>query len=284
MSAWRLFLLLLCVASVAQAAPRPQRIVSLNLCADQYLIALADRSQIAALTSVSRDPALSPVVAAARTYPVTAGHAEEVYSLRPDLVIAGPYQNRETRGLLDARGLRIVDLPSAESYAHIVAQVRRVAALVGHPARGEALVGRMDAALARLPRDSSGLVAADYQRRGYLTGTGTLTDELMRRVGLVNLATRLNRPALSRLSIEELVAARPDFLLVEGSDAIEDQGTELLHHPVLAGIHRLRVPQASMACGGPSFIAAAASLARQLRAVRSGHERRRPRSAPGSRS
>ena len=79
-----------------------------------------------------------------------------------------------------------------------------------------------------------GKTAAYYQRRGYLTGAGTLVDDLIRRAGLINLATTLHKPALSHLSLEELVAHPPDYLIVESNAAqAVDQGTEMLDHPVL---------------------------------------------------
>ena len=248
----------------------PKRIVSLNLCADQYLLALADRGQIAALTRLARDPAMSAAADAARRVPVTRGSAEEVLALRPDLVIAAPGLRHETASALQGRGIAQLALPPADSYADIVAQTRSVAAAIGHPKRGEALVRRMDAALARVPHDAGrGHVAAEYQRRGFLTGTGTLVDELMRRVGLTNLAARLGKPVLAQLSLEELAVARPDWLIVDEGDArVVDRGTEMLHHPIIGGVPRLRLRGAWTVCGGPAYVLAAASLARQLRAGR----------------
>src|SRR5580698_1660899 len=54
----------------------PHRIVSLNACADEYLIALADRDQVAALTQFATDPSLSFYAAKAKTYPMSRGDAE----------------------------------------------------------------------------------------------------------------------------------------------------------------------------------------------------------------
>lgn len=257
--------LLLLLSGAAPSRP-PQRIVSLNLCADQYLLALADREQIAGLTRLVRDPQMSAGAAQATTLPVTGGSAEEVLALRPDLLIAAPGRRRGMMAYLDGSGTATLDLAPAESYADIVAQVRSVAAAVGHRDRGEALVRDMDARLARLPRAAGrGRVAAYYQRRGFLTGTGTLVDELMRRAGLTNLARRLGDAPLSRLSLEKLALARPDYLIVEtATDRVTDQGTELLHHPVLSHIKRLRLPQAWTVCGGPAYVRAAESLTRQL--------------------
>lgn len=266
----RLLLLPLLTILLGAAPPppaAPRRIVSLNLCADQYLMALADRGQIAALTNFARDPQMSAVAAAARSVRITRGGAEEVLALHPDLIIATPGRRRETMAQLRGRSIATLDLVPAESYAEIRAQVRMVAAAVGHPERGTALIARMDAALARIPRDAGhGATAAYYQRRGYLTGTGTLVDDLMHRVGLTNLAARLGKPALARVGLEEMARARPDYLIVEtATDQVTDQGIELLHHPLLGTIPRLKLPEAWTVCGGPAYVLAADSLARQLR-------------------
>lgn len=244
----------------------PHRIVSLYLCADQYLLALADPGQIVALSRFARDPVMSAGAARAATVPITGGSAEEVLTLRPDLLLTSSGRAPAVLARMNDRSVPTLKLKTAQSYAEIQARIREVAAAVGHPDRGEAMIARMDARLARISHSAGrGRVAAYYQRRGYLTGGGTLVDELMQRVGLRNLATRIGRPALSRLSLEQIVRARPDFLLVESStDRVTDQGTEMLHHPALSGIARLRLPQAWTVCGSADYVSAAESLARQL--------------------
>jgi iron complex transport system substrate-binding protein len=260
-----LLLALLLAGGPALGQQPPRRIVSLNLCADQYLLALADPDQIAALTIFSRDPQMSAGAARAQTLPVSRGSAEEVLALRPDLIIASPFRRSGTIALLRGRPIATLDLPSAESYADIVAQVRAVAAAVGHPERGEALIARMDSRLSRLAKPGRGQVAAYYQRRGFLTGTGTLIDDLMHRIGLVNLAAQLDKPSLARVSLEQIALARPDFLVMEtATQSVRDRGTEMLHHPLLDPIPRLYIPQAWTVCGGPAYVLAAESLTAQL--------------------
>ncbi|MEH3046749.1 ABC transporter substrate-binding protein [Sphingomonas adhaesiva] len=265
-----LFASLPLLLTAAAPVARPQRIVSLNLCADQYVLALADRAQIVALTRFATDPQMSAAAAQARGIRSTRGSAEDVLALRPDLVLASPWQDQLVMTHLKARGVPVVALEPAADRAAIETQVEQVARAVGHPARGAALIGAMDRALARVPRDAGrGRTAAYYQRRGFLTGTGTLVDDLMQRVGLRNLATRLGKPALARVGLEEMALARPDYLIVEtDAERVADQGTEMLHHPLLAGIPRLRLPQAWTVCGGPAYVKAAVSLAGQLRAAR----------------
>jgi iron complex transport system substrate-binding protein len=249
----------------AGAGTRPKRIVSLNLCADQFLLTLADRGDIAALTRFARDSGMSAASDAAKGVPVTRGGAEEVLALRPDLLFVAPGFGAARAVRLAARGVKVVELPPAESYAAIREQALTVATAIGRPERGRALIATMDRDLAAVPRPGGGKVAAYYQRRGFLTGTGTLVDELMARVGLANLATRLGTGPLARVSLERMALARPDFLIVEDETArVEDRGSELLHHPLLSGTPRLTVPQSWTVCGGPAYVEAARSLARQL--------------------
>ncbi|WP_449471118.1 ABC transporter substrate-binding protein [Sphingobium chungangianum] len=264
--------------SLTGAAPSPpKRIVSLNTCSDQYVLTLADPGQIAALSPYGHDPELSAAVAKARRFPVLKRPAEEVLALRPDLVIGFPDGAGGVVGAPDGRW-RKLGLASADSFAAIRDQIRQVAAVVGHPARGEAMIAGMERDLAALPRSRRGGVAAYYQRRGYMTGTGTLVDELIRRAGLTNLAAKLGKPALAQVPLEEMIAARPDYLIVEeGSEKVVDQGTEMLHHPVLRSIPRIHVPQAWTVCGGPAYVQAARSIVAQADAAKG---RVQPKAAP----
>ena len=259
-------------AAVAPAPPvRPQRIVSLNLCADQYVLELADPDQIAGLTRNADDPQMSAAADKVKGLNILGTSAEEILVLDPDLIIGIPAKRGGMLGALSGRDYRILDLTSADSYADIVKQIRQVAVAVGHVERGEALIAEMDRTLAAVPRLNHVGMAAYYQRRGYMTGTGTLIDDVMIRTGLTNLAGKLDKPALSQISLEEIYAAKPDYLIVESAtDQVTDQGTEMLHHPILANIPRLSIPQAWTVCGGPAYVKAVRSLSQQIAA----HKRR----------
>ncbi|ABQ66630.1 periplasmic binding protein [Rhizorhabdus wittichii RW1] len=259
----------LALAAAGPLSAAPRRIVSLSLCADQYLLLLADPGQIVALNRFSHDPAMSWGVAKARRFPAVRGSAEEMLTLKPDLVFTSGFGTPAALAVLRSRKVRLVDIGWADSFAGIERTARTIAAEIGHPARGEALIAAMRARIRALgPPPGRGRIAAYYQRRGYLTGQGTLIDEMMRRAGLTNLATRLDRPMLSRLSLEEMAVARPDFLLVENGDQVRDKGTELLQHPLLrravpAG-RRIVIPEALTTCGGPSYPDAMATLYRGI--------------------
>ena len=249
----------------AKAPTVPHRIVSINLCADQLVLALADRGQIAGLTKNATDPEMSGEAAAAQGLSLLSNSAEQILAIEPDLIIGMPASRSAALAALPSQTYPLLDLDTANTLDEIYTSIRQTAAAVGHPARGTALIDNMQRELAGLPKPGKGRVAAYYQRRGYMTGTGTLIDELMARVGLVNLAGKLGKPPLSQLSLEEMVAARPDYLIVESAtDKVTDQGSEMLHHPALKDIPRISIPQAWTVCGSPAYTQAARSMAEQI--------------------
>ena len=252
-------------APPAKAPAVPQRIMSINLCADQLVLALADRSQISGLTHNATDPEMSGEAAKARGLPLLSNSAEQILAIEPDLIVGMPASRSAALTALPERTYPLLDLATANTLDEIYTSIRQTTVAVGHPERGTALIARMQAELAGLPKPGKGRVAAYYQRRGYMTGTGTLIDELMTRVGLVNLAGKLGKPPLSQLSLEEMVAAEPDYLIVESAtDTVTDQGSEMLHHPALKDIPRISVPQAWTVCGSPAYTEAARSMAAQI--------------------
>lgn len=243
----------------------PQRIVSINLCADQLVLALADRGQIAGLTKNATDIEMSGEAAKAAGLPLLSNSAEQILAIEPDLIVGMPASRSAALRALPQQDYPLLDLATANTLDEIYTSIRETAAAVGHPERGSALIVRMQRELAGLPKPGKGRVAAYYQRRGYMTGTGTLIDELMGRVGLVNLAGKLGKPPLSQLGLEEMVAAKPDFLIVESAtDMVTDQGSEMLHHPAIKDIPRISIPQAWTVCGSPAYTQAARSITAQI--------------------
>ncbi|MCB1488086.1 MAG: ABC transporter substrate-binding protein [Bauldia sp.] len=263
--------------SGAAAAAPPSRIASINLCADELLIALADPDQIASLSVYATDPKLSYFAREAAAYPHGAGEAETVVELEPDLVLAGRYTKRATRDMLTQLGYPLELLDAARSIDDSIAQIRQVAAIVGHPERGEALIEEIEAARRRATEMPAGkpVTGAVYQRRGYVTGGDTLTGELMTLVGIANAGGDLAGARGGFVRLEELVATPPDLILVTTpSTSPGDQGEALLAHPALAALYppekRILLPERLTVCGGPSLPAAIDWLASEARRVADG--------------
>ena len=134
----------------ADTPGKPRRIVSLNMCVDEFL-RLADPQNIASVTWLSRDPTNSNVAELAAQIPVNHGLAEEIIPLKPDLVIAGIYTARPAVAMLKRVGIPVAEIDVPKSLDDVRRQIREVAALVGERDKGEAIIKKMDATLTSLP-------------------------------------------------------------------------------------------------------------------------------------
>jgi iron complex transport system substrate-binding protein len=239
-------------------------IVSLNPCTDAILAEVADPAQILAVSHYSHDPrGTSMDLDKARRFRATGGTVEEVLALDPDVVVGTSFMNPATRGALGQLGIQVEAVGIASSVADSVAQVRQLAAVAGHPQRGEALVGRIEAALAQARPTGQPAPAILWQPDGIVPGEGALISELMRRTGFANQSAARGMGQADYLSLERLLIDPPRVLLVAGSERGQ-------RHPVLA-----RLPQMKRAafdptllyCGGPTIIRAAERLAAIRRSV-----------------
>lgn len=255
-------------------AARPERVVSINLCTDQLLMAIADPGQIAAVSTIARDPRLSAVAEAARRYPAIAGSAEEVLKLKPDLVLAGSFTRRETREALDRFGIRVVTFDPALDVEGAIAEVRRTAAILGQSQRGADLVLKIERSITDAENSGAGLVVLPLQRRGFVAGGGTLLTNVLTRIGATNAATSKGIASVTQVPTEAILKLKPDALILEDLEPqARDQGTALLLHPALARAippsQRMELPVSASICAGPTLPDAIKRLAEGLSRIRS---------------
>ena len=270
-------------AVIGLAAPAwgqgpPLRVVSINVCADQYLLALADPEQILALSPFAADRGMAFFADRTDGVPLTSGHAEAVMALDPDLVIAGTFTKRATRSLLRRLGFPVLEIAPARSWDDVRDQTRMVAEVLGYPERADPWVEALDLALEAADGALDGQAAADrlralhYQRRGYVTGTDTLMDQILRAGGLANAAAEAGVQSVRPVSLEQVVELRPDLLIADRPEIrLTDVGIDLLRHPALdrATPDQLQIvlPQRLTVCGGPSLVEAIGTLQAAVQAL-----------------
>lgn len=276
---WRIGIfaaLMTCLAVPCLAVP-PERIVSLNLCADQILIDLVTPTRIAALSHLAADSKVSAITDRARDLPLTRGEAEVVLSYDPDLVIAGTYSTPATIALLERVGRRIVKVPLAADVGSIPDLIRRIAAAVEEPARGEALIAEFER---RLQAADSGTTSARpsalvYQVNGLASSATSLADSVLRAAGFDNLAARKSLGPGGQIALEALLTDPPDLLVLTGP--IDEYRTAVaanLRHPALAELRRQRnslvLPWRHWLCGTQHVATAVEHLAAERRRLARG--------------
>ncbi len=257
------------------AEPAPaRRVISLNLCTDQLLMALADPEQIAGLSPLARDPLLSTMAREAQAFPVIKPRSETLLHLGPDLVLAAPYEHRLTRQILADHRIDVMALGAWTGLEAGKEQIRQLASRLGQRGRGEGLIKRIDEAMARVTPTSTALSVLEIERRLYAPGTQGLVADLVGRWGLTHHADRLGVARGGFITLERLLGDKPDILLVtDSSPQAEDMGTALLHHPALNKAfdakRRIGIPTRLALCGGPQtpalidHLSQALGLARQ---------------------
>ena len=255
------------VAAALPAAPgsagaAPQRVVSMNLCSDQLAMMLAAPGQLISVSSLAQDPRLSPMADQAAGYAANTGRAEEIYLMRPDLVIAGIYTPPATVSMLRRLGLRVETPPPAENFAAIRADIIRMGDWLGRPDAARELLARFDADLAAARSPTQRGRAALYYANGFTSGTDTLAGAILGAAGYANIAADYGITATTPLPMELLVMADPDRLVTGAKWPGQSQGEAILDHPALAAAAPAmpRVTDLTWTCGTPFVTRAIRSL------------------------
>jgi len=252
-------------SAFAQDAPLP-RVMTLNMCADQLVLALLPPERITSVTYISHRSSDSDLAAKAARVGINFGQAEEVFEQAPDLVITGEFSTPAVRAVLRRADYPLYEMPNADNFNAIRDNTRKLAALLGVSARGEELIAEMDATLAALARAAprTPITVVAWDGSGLSPGKGTLFDEILRAAGGVNLATSVSDAPLVSFDMEELLAARPD--LIAYGDAYLDTPSlryAPLKHPAIESLYRnrqIRYPETRYVCGLPQAAEAALSL------------------------
>lgn len=264
-----------CAAPVR--APGGGGIVSTNPCADAILIELVPPARIAAISHYSQDPAATSIpIEVARRFRSTAGTAEEVIALNPDLVLTSSFTPASTRNAYARAGLKTLLLDSPTTIAASKTQIAEMAQAMGAPERGRALIKRIDRAVAAAaPQSSDRPPALLFIAGNLVNGSGTLLDELLTRAGFRNAAADYGLAFTGTLPIETIAAHPPHVIF-----APDAARTAQLRRRVLgatgARVTEAAFPRKLVNCGGPTIIPALERLAevrRQLEqdSAKTGH-------------
>lgn len=259
-------LLLAALPDGASAGEAPRRVVSMNVCTDQMAMLLADRGQLYSVSYLATDGSASALAAEARSYVVNHGLAEEIFLMKPDLVISGTYTTRATVDLLKRLGFAVEEFAPEASIADVRANLQRMGSLLGRQQRADELVAAMDAEIERLKATKVPEVdLALYYANGFTSGNGTLVADIVGIAGLANLADRLGISGTGQLPLEVLVLARPELIAIDTSS---ERGPALARqnfaHPAFRAIaahHRaVQLDSRYTICGGPLTLIAARIL------------------------
>ena len=252
----------------APAVP-PRRIVSLDYCADQYVLGLADRDRILALSPDAHE-AFSYLRHEAEGLPTVRQRIEDVLALEPDLVVRSYGGGPRTTLFLQQARVPVLALGFMQDIESVRATVRRAAATFGVPERGESLVAEMDTRLDRA-RQRARSVDANVlylSPAGVSAGPGTFVHELIETAGFDNFQ---HQSGWRSLPLERLAYEKPERYAVGlfGRNRSHVDAWTPFRHPVatrrVAEGPMTPIDGATVVCGGWYLVDAVEALVESVR-------------------
>ena len=250
------------------------RVVSLNLCADAYLMAFAKPEQILGLTQQSSDPTLSAFVEEASNFPVSGGRISNIIEQHPDIIIINNYSPPPNKALMDRLGIKIVKLDAANSYQTARTEILQLGKAIHRLEAAKAYLAQLDKELedARHTKLTYMPSIINYQRRGIVVGETHILDDIIQLAGAQNLGRDTGR-TIGPMSLENLMRLQPDYVLSisendEQTLKAQDRGSEILSHPALQKMfsaeRHIYIPQNLTVCAGATTPKAVAHLIETL--------------------
>ncbi|WP_324741144.1 ABC transporter substrate-binding protein [Tsuneonella sp. CC-YZS046] len=259
-------------AAVPASAARPlPRAASFGLCADQMLLMLGDRAQIASVSAQATGP-LSFYAGRARGFPANRGAAEEIIASGAKLLLVSDAMDQRSAEALARFGVKVVQVPLANEWAEVEQMTREIAQALGQRPRGEAVIADMRARLTRAraaaPRSDWPTVIY-YRPDGGGAGAGTFVDISLTAAGFRNLQREWGPPLWEGVPVERVVLDPPDMFAVSYFDTSTRASATLRRNPVLWGKARTRpvlnVHGKYWNCGSPLLVEAVEQLAAERR-------------------
>jgi iron complex transport system substrate-binding protein len=251
------------------ARATPHRIVSLDYCADQFVLALADRSQIAAVShGAGRDDSY---------YRARAAHLrqvrptlEEVLALHPDLIVRNWGGFSGAAAVFGRFGVPVVQVGDISNFAGARADLLHAAQAIGHLERGRELARNLELRLsllrAKAPPNAPAVMY--LSAGGAVAGRNTMMNAVIEAAGGRNVRTDENWTVLP---LERLMQTPPALV----ATAFFDTGRTRMdawspaRHPamqaMLARTRTVALAPGSVSCDAWTAIDAAETISVALR-------------------
>ncbi|WP_245763609.1 ABC transporter substrate-binding protein [Succiniclasticum ruminis] len=189
---------------------------------DQIVLGLVTSNHLVGINTLMDDPVLSNVVPIAKRITKKIGDpgAEEVLSMKPDVVIVSDWTQAEKIQSMRDLGLKVVSVKSPETIQDAKEAVSQVAAAIGELEKGKQLIGMMDKKLAEI-REKTSKIKPEQRKNIVLLslmtaygGAGCAYDDACREANVVNGIAAAGLKTGQQLTKEMLIKINPDIMLM----------------------------------------------------------------------
>lgn len=231
-------------------------IVSIDFCADQFVLAVAEKPAIQAVSYEATGPQSYFADRAAEMQTVD-GRLEELLMLQPDQVVRTWRGGKRMGELLEYAGIKSYQPPYAFGIEGTLETFGLVGEQLGYAqvaSKYVAVQKQQLSILAGLPR--SGARAVYMTPSGFTAGTGTYIDDIIKLAGFETIAEEAGISFWLPLPLEKLVLSPPDFVVAayfHDSDVHVSNwssGRHGVYKKLMGNLPTIHVPSHLLACSG----------------------------------
>ena len=239
------------------------KIVSLDLCSDQIVLILADKNQVAAISTAAED-VYSFYRQKAFYFPKTRGTIEEIIMLEPDVVLQTYSATMNMGEMVERIGASLIELNFGNKPETLYKNIELAGKVLGQKDRAfqfnKIYAGRINK-IKNQPR--SKLKIAYITPSGVTAGTGTSVDDIIKLSGFESYAAAHNFKGWINLPIENLIMDPPDIFITGyfEDEAVTQSNWSLARHSslikMMENIPTVNIPSSYLSCNGLFIVDAA---------------------------
>jgi ABC-type Fe3+-hydroxamate transport system substrate-binding protein len=197
------------------------RILPTNASAVDYVLSLVDAERVVAIPNTVDDYANVPGLDAfGEDERFNQFSAEVLLSFAPDLIVASPWQGKDTIARVRAAGVRVFELGTVKSLDDINRSLLELGEELHATERAQHLVDDFAMRVAAMKTAAavrepiSAISYTNYGSGGWAAGAGTTADMVLGLAGIENLAAQEGRSGNETLDVETLLTWDPDWIVV----------------------------------------------------------------------
>lgn len=208
--------------TVVKFDKKPERVLTLSAGTDSIVLGLLPGRKLVAINSLADDPASSNIVDIAKriAHKLKMPTAEEILSLKPDVVIAYSWNKSDMIENLRDLGIKVVVIKGPASIDEIKDNITLVAAALGEKSKGQELISKMDNKMYEIKSKLDKMNIAHKKRIVLISlmtsygGTGCVFDDICKHAEVINGVSEAGLHNGQALTKEILVKINPDLLIM----------------------------------------------------------------------
>lgn len=232
-----------------------QRIRSLDYCADQYALAIADPNQITAL-SVEATMRHSYYRDRAEGIPQRSVSAENILRDPADIILRSWEGDHRLLSILKRADIDVVSIDSGSDHSVVKATFQTIGKALDRSGEADAIIRNKQSifdqlqALPMLNRSVLYITSG-----GYMAGEGTDIDHVLKLAGVLNAAADYGAVGWQPIALEQLILEPPSVFVAGFFDTRDPAwfNWSLVRHPSVGRLMReiptIQIPGALLSCG-----------------------------------